>query len=134
MKDLVKPGLFLYGYTVKETFLSNTTSGLFPPLCFGMGTRLRLVIALPPASVVCYISPCLISRYVNIFFPANLFSGTIQLDGHPDVSFRYFRFNLQLRPRRQGTRSGSPVRYHYHARPSLQMPVTQFDAKARVLP
>ena len=56
MKDLVKPGLFLYGYTVKETFLANTTSGLFPPLRFGMGTRLQLVIALPPASVACYIS------------------------------------------------------------------------------
>lgn len=58
MKDLVKPGLFLYGYTVKETFLANTTSGLFPPLCFGMGTRLRLVVDLPPASVACYILLC----------------------------------------------------------------------------
>ncbi|HHV16886.1 MAG TPA: hypothetical protein GXX58_10015 [Gelria sp.] len=61
-------------------------------------------------------------------------SGTIQLDDHAAASFRYFRFNLQLRPRRQGARSGSPVRHHYHARPSQQMPVTRFDAMARVQP
>jgi hypothetical protein len=58
MKDLVKPGLFLYGYTVQETLLANTIPGLFIPLCLEMGMRLRLVVDLPPASVACYILLC----------------------------------------------------------------------------